>query len=211
MNTIKKFSPIRAFLFCIVLLFSFLLCQNDNLPKIKFKDMKNKKVVLETFYEDGPIAVNVWNLACEPCIKEMKYLDEFNQKYKDQGFEVVSINIDTPRSMSKVKSFVKSKNYSFTVLSDPKAEFFRKTGGKVMPYLLLVNKDGTIYKRHVGFNIDEAKKLENEIVEMIAKNSPEIYSSKDEEVNNSNEEKVNIEKEAPKEEIVKEKPSIESS
>ena len=36
-----------------------------------------------------------------------------------------------------------------------------------MPYLLLVNKDGTIFKRHVGFNPGEEVKLEAEIVEMI--------------------------------------------
>ena len=63
--------------------------------------------------------------------------------------------------------------WDFPVLSDPRAEFFRKTGGKVMPYLLLVNKDGTIFKRHVGFNPGEEVKLEAEIVEMIANNFPE--------------------------------------
>ena len=47
-------------------------------------------------------------MACEPCKKEMKFLNEFHQKYNDYGFKVISINMDTPRSMSKVKKYVKS-------------------------------------------------------------------------------------------------------
>jgi len=156
----------------IISTFSFLF-SGDKLPNVKFKTLENKKTKLDSFFIDGPIAVNVWNLACEPCKKEMKYLSEFNTKYKELGFEVVSINIDSPRSMSKVKSFVKSMNYSFTVLSDPRAEFFRKTGGKVMPYLIFINKDGSIWKRHVGWNTGDEIKLEEEIIEILALNNPE--------------------------------------
>ena len=63
--------------------------------------------------------------------------------------------------------------WDFPVLSDPRAEFFRKTGGKVMPYLLLVNRDGSIFKRHVGFNPGEEVVLEAEIIELLALNFPE--------------------------------------
>ena len=80
----------------------------DKLPNFKFKTLDKKKVYLEEFYKDGPIAVNVWNLSCEPCKKEMKYLNEYHKKYADKGFEVVSINTDSPRTASKVKSYIKS-------------------------------------------------------------------------------------------------------
>ena len=36
--------------------------------------------------------------------------------------------MDTPRSMSKVKKYVKSSKYSFEVLQDPKMDVFRKLG-----------------------------------------------------------------------------------
>ena len=150
-----------------------LYAEPDKLPSVRLKDLDNNRVSLADYYKDGPIAINVWNLACEPCKKEMKYLDKFNQTYAELGFEVISINIDSPRSMSKVKSFVKSQKYSFTVLSDPRGEFFRKMGGKVMPYLIMVNPDGSIYKRHVGFNPGDEKHMEQEIKEMICLQSEE--------------------------------------
>ena len=138
------------------------------LPKMNFKDLKNKKQNLSQYYSDGPILLNFWNLACEPCKKEMKELDKLNIRYRDQGFDYVSINIDSPRSMSKVKSYIKSQNFSFTVLSDPKAELFRKMGGKVMPFVIIADSTGEIISRHVGYNPGDEKKLEEEIVHLLA-------------------------------------------
>ena len=163
----------KNILFYIVLSICLLFPEDSSLKKLpdfKLKTLSKKKVNLKEFYKDGPIAVNVWNMSCEPCKKEMKYLNEYHKKYSNEGFEFISINIDTPRSISKVKSYIKSAKFDFTVLSDPRAEFFRKTGGKVMPYLILVNKDGTIFKRKVGFSAGEEKKLEQDILDLIAYN-----------------------------------------
>ena len=157
----------------IILSISLLSADEGKLPVLKLKDLNNKRLDLSSFYVDGPVAINAWNMSCEPCKKEMKYLNDFHIKYQDQGFKFVSINMDTPRSMSKVKPYLKSMKWDFPVLSDPRGKFFQRTGGKVMPYLLLVNRDGSIFKRHVGFNPGEEVALEAEIVEMLALNFPE--------------------------------------
>jgi thiol-disulfide isomerase/thioredoxin len=137
---------------------------------MKLKDLENKRVMINDFYSETPILINFWTLACEPCKKEMKFLDKFNDKYSDNGFRVISVNMDNPRSMSKVKSYIKSQKYSFKVLSDPKSELFRKTGGKVMPYILMVNMDGSIFQRHIGFTIGDEKELEKDIIHLIENN-----------------------------------------
>ena len=113
----------------------------NKLPKMSLKLLNGKLINISSFLENGPILINFWATWCAPCLKEMKFLDKFNKKYIDSGFQVVSINTDTPRSLSKVKSFVKSRGYSFNILLDPKSEYIRKAGGKVLPYLLLVNTD----------------------------------------------------------------------
>lgn len=144
----------------------------NHLPNMKFKDLKNKKQSLSQYYSDGPILLNFWNLACEPCKKEMKELDKLHLKYEKQGFDVVSINIDNTRSMSKVKSYVNSQKYTFPVLSDPRAELFRKMGGKVMPFVIIADSTGEIKSRHVGYNPGDEKELEKEILHLLA--VPEI-------------------------------------
>ena len=139
----------------------------QHLPDIALKDLNNKRQKISQYYSDGPVLMNFWNLACEPCKKEMKELDKINIKYGNKGFDYVSINIDSPRSMSKVKSYINSQKFSFTVLSDPKASLFRKTGGKIMPFVIIADTTGTILSRHVGYNPGDEKKLEKEIIHLL--------------------------------------------
>ena len=144
------------------------------IPNVKFKDLDNKKFMLEDFYSSGPILMNFWTLSCEPCKKEMKHLSRINEKYKDSGFKVVSVNMDTPRTIRKVKQFVNSQKYSFKVLSDPRMDLFMKLGGSVMPLVVIVNMDGTIEKRHIGYSPGDEVQLEEEIVEVILGNNLEL-------------------------------------
>ena len=153
----------------------FLLSAEDlKLVNFNLKDLDKKKVKIQDFYKDGPILINFWNLACEPCKKEMKFLNEYDEKYKQYGFNVISVNMDTPRSLSKVKSYIKSKNFSFTVLSDPRSQLFRKSGGTIMPYVLLVDETGTITNKHTGYNLGDEINLEYEIVDLIGVDSLKV-------------------------------------
>ena len=158
----------------LLILFTYNWAGTQHLPKMKLKDLNNKRQELSQYYKEGPLLLNFWNLACEPCKKEMKELDKLNIRYNDQGFQYVSINIDTPRQMSKVKSYVNSQKFSFTVLSDPRAELFRKMGGKVMPFVIIADSTGKLISRHVGYNPGDEKKLEKEILHLLA--GPDIIT-----------------------------------
>ena len=162
----------KFFLLNVAIILSIVWAGTQHLPKMKLKDLNNKRQELSQYYSNGPILMNFWNLACEPCKKEMKELDKLQLKYEEQGFEVVSINIDNTRTMSKVKSYVNSQKYAFTVLSDPRAELFRKMGGKVMPFVIIADSVGEIINRHVGYNPGDEKELEKEILHLLA--VPEI-------------------------------------
>lgn len=157
----------------IILFFTFIFSEYEKLPNHFLKDFNKKKRNVTEFIESGPVAINFWFLACEPCKKEMLYLSDFNLKYSKYGFKVLSINTDNSRTINRVKPFVKSQNYSFEMLSDPKSLFFRKTGGQICPYLLLVDGDGNIINKHIGYNPGDEIKLEKEIVELLL---PQINS-----------------------------------
>ena len=154
-------------LIIFICLFTISWAKKSTLPSIDLKDLNNKRQSLNKYHSSGPLLLNFWNLACEPCKKEMKELDKIYVKHRKKGFEFVSINIDSPRSMAKVKSFVKSQKYSFTVLSDPKASLFRKMGGKVMPFVIIADSSGVIISRHVGYNPGDEKELEKEILHLL--------------------------------------------
>ena len=152
--------------FLSIFLFPLFLFSKDILPESFLKTLDGKKVKINDL-NDTPMAISFWFLACEPCKKEMKYLDIYNTKYEKYGFKVVSVNTDNSRTLTRVKPFVNSQKYSFDVLSDPRSMFFRKVGGKICPYLLLVNQDGEIINRHVGYNPGDEIRLEKEIVSLL--------------------------------------------
>mgnify|MGYP001196647190 CR=1 FL=1 len=169
MNKLFYFLPFLMFLFSAT---DEVVSEKDKpiIPNVKFKDLDNKKFMLEDFYSSGPILMNFWTLSCEPCKKEMKHLSRLNEKYAESGFQVVSVNMDTPRTIRKVKQFVNSQKYSFKVLSDPRMDLFRKLGGSVMPLVVIVNMDGTIEKRHIGYSPGDEVQLDEEIFDAIVSN-----------------------------------------
>ena len=159
----------------LILFLGFSVAQVGSIvPDAKLKDFENKKFKVSDFYKEGPVLINFWNLACEPCKKEMKHLDVFNKKYEENKFKVLSVNLDNSRSLSKVKSFIKSQKYSFKVLSDPRMKFFKKSGGRIMPYVLLVDSKGFVVKVHTGYNPGDEVQLESEIREVLAIPDPKL-------------------------------------
>ena len=159
-------------IFTIFFVSSFLLAEdnvkaNEMIPNVNLKDVNKKKVNLIELSKDYYVLFNFWNMACEPCKKEMKFLNQFHEKYNEHGFKVISINMDTPRSMSKVKKYVKSSKYSFEVLQDPRMDVFRKFGGSIMPFVVIADNKGNIVNKHIGFNLGDEKSLEEEIKELI--------------------------------------------
>ena len=162
MKNIFNYKRIIFLIFSISCTFS-----QEKLPETFLKDLNGKKVSVYDVWDKGPMAISFWFLACEPCKKEMKFLDEYNQKYSEQGFKVLSVNTDNSRTINRVKPFVKSKKYSFTILNDPKSLFFRKMGGKICPFLVLVDNEGNIINKHTGYNPGDEVKLEIEIQDML--------------------------------------------
>ena len=139
----------------------------DKVVDFDLKDLNKKKYNTKDLYKDGPILMYFWNLACEPCKKEMIFLNEFEQKYKKYKFNIITVNMDTPRSLSKVKSYIKSKQFSFKVLNDSRSQFFRQIGGTIMPYTIMVDTLGIIKNRYSGYNFGDEIEREKEIVHIL--------------------------------------------
>ena len=142
----------------------------EYIPDVILKDINKQKVKLLDMSKDNYIVFNFWNMACEPCKKEMKFLNEFHKKYSEYDFKVISINMDSPRSMSKVKKYVKSSKYEFDVLVDPRMSLFKKMGGSIMPFVVVVDNKGVVTNKHIGYNLGDEVALEEEIKVLISFN-----------------------------------------
>ena len=168
MNTLRL-----AFLYG-VLFFRMLLADDTELgstiPNLKIKLLNGNTTTIHEMVEEGPLMIDFWATWCVPCKRVMKYLDQYHQDYEEQGFKVLMINQDTPRSLGKVKSYVVSQDYQFYVGLDPNKNIAKKLNGMVMPTLILVDKGGEVKWRHQGYIAGEEVEINNQIKLLLEKN-----------------------------------------
>jgi thiol-disulfide isomerase/thioredoxin len=137
--------------------------RNIMLPDLSVRLLDGKQVRLSALLEEGPLLVSFWATWCAPCKKEMRFLEEFHQKYNENSFRVLAISTDSPKSMSKVKSYIRAKKYTFLVGIDPNQEIAKKMNAPLMPTTLILNKDRKVSWYHQGFIPGDEKEIEAQI------------------------------------------------
>ena len=162
-----------SILFGLGLIFSKETTSENIIPNLKLKMLDGSKTTIHELVKDGPIMIDFWATWCVPCKKVMKFLDEYHQEYADKGFKVLMINQDTPRSIGKVKSYIRSQNHQFLVSLDPNKALAKKLNGLVMPTLILVDKGGAIKWRHQGYVPGEEVEIQKQIEDLIKENEVE--------------------------------------
>lgn len=130
-------------------------------------DLDGNNVKLSELLKKGPVFVQFWATWCVPCKEEMKVLNELYNKYKDSGFVFVAVSIDDQKSLSKVKPYIESKSYKFTVLYDTDKNVFTNFGGQDPPFSVFLDRNGNVFKTYSGYIQGDDQKLENEIKEAI--------------------------------------------
>jgi len=134
---------------------------------LSIKLLDGKIIKIYDLLEEGPILVDFWATWCAPCKKEMIYLDNFQRKYKENGLKIVAISTDSPRSISKVKSYIRSKKYSFIVALDPNQQIAQKLNATLLPTSLLINQNKEIVWFHQGYIPGDEVEIEKQILAVL--------------------------------------------
>lgn len=154
----------------IVIMISILSISIAAQDNINFETdlIDGNEISVSELYKDGPLLVNFWALWCKPCRAEMKELNKLYQKYSQDGFTILGINLDTPRSAAKVNSFVSALGIEYKIGLDPNSKIFESLNGQVVPLNLLYDSDGKLVYRHTGYLPGDEFKLEEEIKKVLS-------------------------------------------
>jgi len=118
-----------------------------------FNDLKGEKLTL----------IDFWATWCKPCNKAIPELNKVYTLYKDKGVEIIGINCDGPRSISKVGPMAKSLQIQYPVLTDINTEVMNDLNLMAYPTLLIVNSEGKILWIHEGYVTGDTELIMAEI------------------------------------------------
>lgn len=92
------------------------------------------------------VLVNFWATWCGPCQKEIPNIKRNYDKYHEQGFEVVGVNLDQQRA--DLDRFVAVQPLPWSTVVDADA-FAEKCGVESIPFVVLIGRDGRVLDLHV--------------------------------------------------------------
>ena len=69
--------------------------QGDAFPQFTGKDLDGNDVDNSLFSANAFTVVNFWFNGCKPCVQELDDMSALNERIKEQGGEVVGINVET--------------------------------------------------------------------------------------------------------------------
>lgn len=99
------------------------------------------------------LLVNLWAVWCGPCRAEMPHLVELQNKYRDQGFEVIGLNVgkdpdsDEAESLQAIKEFGEKSKLNYELVRVDRAtasQYYKLAQMDGIPISILVGRDGSL-------------------------------------------------------------------
>ncbi|MFX3633526.1 MAG: redoxin domain-containing protein [Candidatus Pristimantibacillus sp.] len=99
-------------------------------------------------YKGKAVVINFWGTFCPPCVKEMPEFERQFIKWKDDGLEILAINLS--EDTLTVNNFVRRFDLHYPILRDVNRKTERNYGLRSYPTTFFVKPDGTIMDITVG-------------------------------------------------------------
>jgi len=159
---------------CLVSLLLLLRCAREEkssslAPDFTLQTLDGEEITLSKL-KGKAILLDFWATWCGPCREAVPHLVEFYESYQDRGFEVIGLNLDKSNP-GAVRTFVKSFNIPYPIVIAPD-EVVRNYGVTGLPTTILIDKEGKIREKIVGFNTTIAKQMGTRIAELTAEKTP---------------------------------------
>jgi thiol-disulfide isomerase/thioredoxin len=94
------------------------------------------------------VFLNFWATWCGPCRFEMPSMEKLYQRLKEEGLEIVAVNLQEDRS--SVEQFVDEYGLSFPVLLDTTGRIGATYGARSIPTTYIVDREGLVIAGTIG-------------------------------------------------------------
>lgn len=143
------------------------LAQKSSTPDITMDEIDGTVSRLSEYIRTGPVYMSFWALWCEPCKQELRALKNLYEDGEEKPFTILAINLDSPKSIAKVKAYAKSQSYPFPIILDPNQQVFQNFNGQNLPFAVLIDKSGKVLTTRTGYYPGDEVQIEKEIMKAV--------------------------------------------
>ena len=165
----KKLTLISLLLINLIMInsvFSADKSTNKKAPEFNLSGLNSETIELSN-YKGKVVYLDFWATWCGPCRKSFPWMNEMQKKYQSQGLEIIAVSLDAKKKM--VETFLKKYPADFTIALDPDGESGDSYKVRVMPSSYIIDRNGDIIERHMGFRTKDKDKLEEMIKSVLSK------------------------------------------
>src|SRR5262245_4890310 len=134
-------------------------------PNFSLPDRSGRMISIAD-YRGQVVLLNFWATWCSPCKREMPWLIEFQNQYRDRGFTVLGVSLDED-GWTSVARYLDETAINYPVLLATEDIVKRYGGVGAVPMTFVIDREGRIAATHVGLlNRDD---LEREILKLLGR------------------------------------------
>jgi peroxiredoxin len=85
-------------------------------------------------------------------------MNKMQSRYEDDGLVIIGVNVD--RQPEDAAAFLAKYPASFEVVYDPAGAMAKEYGVEVMPSSFVLDRNGELIERHVGFKVRRQSEYE---------------------------------------------------
>lgn len=115
-------------------------------------------------YRGKVVYLDFWASWCVPCRKSFPWMNELQQKYKDD-LVVIGVNLDQEKELAD--AFIQETSPEFKIVYDPKGKLATEFQVAAMPSAFILDRDGKVVIKHLGFHTKKIPIYEQEIQQLI--------------------------------------------
>jgi peroxiredoxin len=123
-------------------------------PDFTLEDLRGNSVTLSD-YRGKVVLLDFWATWCPPCRRSIPEMVDLQERYGEEGLVILGVSLDDPARASDefLREFKDANRMNYTVLRGNQAVVADYFGDErfSIPTLFVVNRQGRIVDKHVGF------------------------------------------------------------
>lgn len=143
-------------------------------PEFTLQDLAGKTYKLQDYRGKKVVLLDFGRFTCMPCRYVVQDLQKLHQKYKDQGVQIFSVNLDGPLAAQVVPKEIEEFKLTFPVLLDKNFQVTQNYKIETIPFLVLIDLQGVVRYTHLGYT----KNLQKLLADQFEKYRPKKKSRK---------------------------------